>query len=36
MGLFGGLHTFAQLGRAAKGKGAATFRGYGTLTLLAP
>lgn len=32
MGLFGGLHTFAQLGRAAKGEGAATFRGYGSLS----
>lgn len=32
MGLFMGLQTFAQLGRAAKGGGAATFRGYGSLS----
>ena len=32
MGLFGGLPTYAMLGRAAKGKGAATFRGYGSLS----
>lgn len=31
-GLFGNLKTFARLGRAAKGKGAKTFRGYGSLS----
>lgn len=31
-GLYGNLKTFARLGRAAKGPGAATFRGYGSLS----
>ena len=31
-GLYGNLKTFARLGRAAKGKGAKTFRGYGSLS----
>ncbi len=31
-GLHGNLKTFARLGRAAKGKGAKTFRGYGSLS----
>ena len=31
-GLYGNLKTFARLGRAAKGKGARTFRGYGALS----
>ena len=31
-GLYGNLRTFARLGRAAKGKGAKTFRGYGSLS----
>ena len=31
-GLHGNLKTFARLGRAAKGKGAKTFRGYGALS----
>lgn len=31
-GLYGNLKTFARLGRAAKGKGARTFRGYGSLS----
>lgn len=31
-GLHGNLRTFARLGRAAKGKGAKTFRGYGALS----
>ncbi|MBO7483220.1 MAG: alpha-N-acetylglucosaminidase C-terminal domain-containing protein [Kiritimatiellae bacterium] len=31
-GLYGNLRTFARLGRAAKGKGAKTFRGYGALS----
>lgn len=31
-GLYGNLKTFARLGRAAKGKGAKTFRGYGALS----
>ena len=32
MGLYGNLRTLAHLGRAAKGKGAETFRGYGALS----
>lgn len=31
-GLHGNLKTFARLGRAAKGRGAKTFRGYGSLS----
>ncbi len=31
-GLYGNLKTFARLGRAAKGKGAKTFRGYASLS----
>ena len=31
-GLYGNLKTFARMGRAAKGAGAATFRGYGSLS----
>lgn len=31
-GLYGNLKTFARLGRAAKGVGAKTFRGYGSLS----
>ncbi len=31
-GLYGNLKTYARLGRAAKGVGAATFRGYGALS----
>lgn len=31
-GLYGNLRSFARMGRAAKGKGAATFRGYGALS----
>lgn len=31
-GLYGNLKTFARLGRAAKGRGAKTFRGYGSLS----
>ena len=31
-GMYGNLKTFARLGRAAKGKGAKTFRGYGSLS----
>jgi alpha-N-acetylglucosaminidase len=31
-GLYGNLRTFARMGRAAKGPGAATFRGYGALS----
>ena len=31
-GLYGNLKTFARLGRAAKGKGARTFRGFGSLS----
>ncbi len=31
-GLYGNLKTFARLGRAAKGRGARTFRGYGALS----
>ena len=31
-GLYGNLRTFARLGRAAKGRGAKTFRGYGSLS----
>lgn len=31
-GLYGNLKTFARLGRAAKGVGARTFRGYGSLS----
>jgi len=31
-GLYGNLKTFARLGRAAKGKGSKTFRGYGSLS----
>ena len=31
-GLYGNLKTFARLGRAAKGRGASTFRGYGSLS----
>ena len=31
-GLYGNLKTFARLGRAAKGPGAKTFRGYGSLS----
>ncbi len=31
-GLYGNLKTFARMGRAAKGPGAATFRGYGALS----
>ena len=31
-GLYGNLRTFARLGRAAKGRAAATFRGYGALS----
>ena len=31
-GLYGNLKTFSRLGRAAKGKGAKTFRGYGSLS----
>jgi alpha-N-acetylglucosaminidase len=31
-GLYGNLKTFARLGRAAKGRGAKTFRGYGALS----
>ncbi len=31
-GLYGNLKTFARMGRAAKGVGAATFRGYGALS----
>lgn len=31
-GLYGNLKTFARMGRAAKGKGAKTFRGYGSLS----
>ncbi len=31
-GLYGNLKTFARLGRAAKGRGARTFRGYGSLS----
>ena len=31
-GLYGNLRTLAHMGRAAHGKGAATFRGYGALS----
>lgn len=31
-GLYGNLETFARMGRAAKGVGAASFRGYGSLS----
>lgn len=31
-GMYGSLRTFARLGRAAKGRGAKTFRGYGSLS----